>query len=346
MRINVKICRYLPTKALGIQDDAPLALQSYQKLTCHRGYVVQTINMLNRRSVMSGLATLPLTAQIARAEPSPQRRRLALKSGLSLPVIGMGTWLTFNIPLDDPELAARKTVLEAFFRAGGGMIDSSPMYGKSEKVIGHLIKGLGAQEKLFSTTKIWTPLASNGPNQLAQSHELWHEPTLDLVKVHNLLRWQEHLKTLRSAKDAGTVRYIGLTTSHGRRHETLESLMRSEVVDAVQLTYNILDREAEKRLLPLAEEKGLAVIINRPFRTGQLFERVQGKDLPDWAVSELGCQSWAEYLLKFIISHPAVHCVIPATRRADHMIENMRAGTGTLPSADMREKMARYFESL
>jgi len=302
--------------------------------------------MLKRRSVISGLASLPLGARIAHAAPSAQRKKLALKSGISLPVIGMGTWLTFNISIDGPELVSRKSVLEAFFKAGGGMIDSSPMYGQSEKVIGHLVKELGAQKHLFSTTKIWTPLASNGPTQLAQSHTLWHEPTLDLVKVHNLLRWKEHLKTLRAAKDNGSVRYIGLTTSHGRRHETLENLMKSEIVDAIQLTYNILDREAEKRLLPLAKEKGLAVIINRPFRTGQLFERVQGKNLPDWAVSELGCRSWAEYLLKFIIAHPAVHCVIPATRRADHMIENMRSGTGTLPSAGMRERMARYFESL
>lgn len=302
--------------------------------------------MLERRSVISGLVSLPLGVQSARAGPSPQRRKLALKSGLSLPVIGMGTWLTFNISTESSELTARKAVLEAFFDAGGGMIDSSPMYGQSEKVVGHLMKELGASERLFSTTKIWTPLASHGPVQLAQSHALWHEPILDLVKVHNLLRWKQHLKTLRAAKDAGTVRYIGLTTSHGRRHETLESLMRSQVVDAVQLTYNILDREAERRLLPLAQEKGLAVIINRPFRTGQLFERLRGKSLPDWAVLELGCASWAEFLLKFIISHPAVHCVIPATRRVDHMTENLRAGTGTLPNADMRQRMISHFDSL
>lgn len=302
--------------------------------------------MIKRRIVVSGIAALPLAVQAAHAAPSSQRTRLALKSVISLPVMGMGTWLTFNISTDGPELAARKSVLEAFFKAGGGMIDSSPMYGQSEKVVGHLVKELGTQEKLFSTTKIWTPLASHGPTQLADSHALWHEPKLDLVKVHNLLRWKEHLKTLRAAKEAGTVRYIGLTTSHGRRHETLETIMRSETLDAVQLTYNILDREAETRLLPLAQDKGLAVIINRPFRTGQLFDRVKGKNLPDWAVSELGCQSWAEYLLKFIISHPAVHCVIPATRRADHMIENMRAGTGALPNAGMRQRMARYFESL
>ncbi|MDB2437145.1 aldo/keto reductase [Hellea sp.] len=302
--------------------------------------------MIKRRTVISGLAALPFTAGLARATPTANTKKLVSKSGLSLPPIGMGTWLTFNISLGSPELSQRKAVLEAFFDAGGGMIDSSPMYGNSEKIVGHLMKELPEDANLFSATKIWTPIASNGDNQLSQSQRLWNENILDLEQVHNLLRWEPHLKMLREAKAKGTIRYIGLTTSHGRRHDAFEKLMRSEDIDTVQFTYNILDREAEKRLLPTAQDKGLAVIINKPFRTGGLFNRVKGQNLPDWAVSELDCQSWAEYLLKFIISHPAVHCVIPATRRADHMRENMRAGTGKLPDAAMRETMIRHFESL
>jgi diketogulonate reductase-like aldo/keto reductase len=265
----------------------------------------------------------------------------------------MGTWQTFDIDIDSAERGSRKAVLETFFAAGGGMIDSSPMYGRAEAVIGQLMEELRSQAteeqdapNLFSTTKIWTPLTSYGPEQLMQSHKLWKEEVLDLVKVHNLLRWESHLERLRQAKSEGTVRYIGVTTSHGRRHDALERLMKTEAMDAVQFTYNIFDRQAEERLLPIAKEQGLTVIINRPFKAGQLFNRVAGKNLPEWAVSELDCQSWAEYFLKFIISHPAIDCAIPATTRPEHMAENMRAATGPKPSASMRDRMAKHFGSI
>ena len=309
--------------------------------------------MLNRREILSGLAAIPLLTRPTLAASVPYPLKLKTKSGQTLPPIGMGTWQTFDIDIDSAERGSRKAVLETFFAAGGGMIDSSPMYGRAEAVIGQLMEELRSQAteeqdapNLFSTTKIWTPLTSYGPEQLMQSHKLWKEEVLDLVKVHNLLRWESHLERLRQAKSEGTVRYIGVTTSHGRRHDALERLMKTEAMDAVQFTYNIFDRQAEERLLPIAKEQGLTVIINRPFKAGQLFNRVEGKNLPEWAVSELDCQSWAEYFLKFIISHPAIDCAIPATTRPEHMAENMRAATGPKPSASMRDRMAKHFGSI
>lgn len=299
---------------------------------------------VSRRTFTAGLAALAMTPAIS--AKAATTGTLLGKTGQALPPIGMGTWLTFNVGLDSPEIAQRKKVLDAFFAAGGGMIDSSPMYGKSEAVIGQLTQNMADKSGLFSATKIWTPLVGSGPLQLQQSHELWKEPKLDLAHVHNLLRWEAHLKTLREAKARGDVRYIGLTTSHGRRHDKLEELMRSEEIDAVQFTYNILDREAETRLLPTARDKGLTVIINRPFRGGKLFEKANGKPVPEWAVQELDCQSWAEFFLKFIISHPAVHCAIPATRRVTHMKENMRTRKGPMPDAKMRQRMIANFEAL
>ncbi len=269
---------------------------------------------------------------------------MTLKSGQPLPPVGMGTWLTFDVALAGPQMVSRAKVLENFFAAGGGMIDSSPMYGRSEAVIGKLTTE-AQQPGMFSATKIWTPLAGNGLRQLSASHDLWGEEALDLVCVHNLLQWEGHLKTLRAAKEAGRVRYIGLTTSHGRRHEKLEQLIVREDMDAVQLTYNILNREAEKRLLPAAMDKGLSVIVNRPFMGGALFDRVKGRDLPGWA-ADIDCQSWAEVFLKFLISHPAVSCAIPATRNPDHMQENIRAGTGPMPDKALRARMVRDFEVL
>lgn len=257
----------------------------------------------------------------------------------------MGTWLTFDIAPGGALMPARRKVLDEFFKAGGGMIDSSPMYGRAEAVIGELMSARTSPASLFSATKIWTPMAGNGPKQLTQSHTLWKAPTLDLVYVHNLLRWKPHLKTLRTAKEAGTVRYIGLTTSHGRRHDEMEDLIKSEPIDAVQFTYNVLHRAAENRLLPAARDKGLAVIINRPLDGGNLFNHVQGRPLPDWA-SEINAQSWAEIFLKFIISHPDVTCAIPATSKPEHMRENMRAMGGPMPDAALRKRIIAYMESL
>ncbi|NNE57223.1 MAG: aldo/keto reductase [Hellea sp.] len=302
--------------------------------------------MFDRRTVLGGIAGTAILPGIMAEALEPLPSPFSLKSGKPVPPIGMGTWITFSVDPGGPEMPQRRKVLEAFYKAGGGMIDSSPMYGRSEDVIGKLRSEKLEQSQLFSATKIWTPAAHHGETQLSDSHRLWQEPVLDLVHVHNLLEWETHLKMLRTARDAGKVRYIGLTTSHGRRHDKMEELIKTEPIDAVQFSYNIQNRAAENRLLPASAAKGLAVIINRPFMTSRLFDLVAGYDVPAWAAEELGTQSWAEYFLKFVISHPAVTCAIPATRNPAHMAENMRAGTGQLPDRRQRLKMIASFEAL
>jgi len=262
-----------------------------------------------------------------------------------VPVIGMGSWLTFDVH-DDPALRQQRLqVLEAFFDGGGGVIDSSPMYGSSEEVIGYCLARLNNPEALFSATKVWTLFQSRGISQMEDSRQLWGVDRFDLMQIHNLLDWEAHLETLTEWRSQGRVRHIGITTSHGRRHGDMEEIMAAQPIDFVQFTYNILDREAEARLLPLAGERGLAVIVNRPFRQGALFEYFKRHPLPVWA-AEFDCANWAQYFLKFIVSHPAVTCAIPATRRVDHMRENMGAALGRLPDPATRARMIRYVENL
>jgi diketogulonate reductase-like aldo/keto reductase len=266
-------------------------------------------------------------------------------SGEALPVIGMGSWITFNVG-DDPGLRAQRVqVLQAFFDRGGAVIDSSPMYGTSEEVIGHCLARIDNSRPLFAATKVWTPLQMFGPGQMEDSRAYWGVERFDLMQVHNLLSWEGHLETLREDKAAGRIRHIGITTSHGRRHAELEHVMLQEPLDAVQLTYNILDRAAEQRLLPLAAERGLAVIANRPFRRKQLFRLFARQPLPAWA-AEIDCTCWAQVFLKFVVSHRAVTCAIPATSRVDHMQENMGALYGRLPDAALRARMIRDVEDL
>jgi diketogulonate reductase-like aldo/keto reductase len=219
------------------------------------------------------------------------------------------------------------------------------MYGSSEDVIGTCLERLAAWPPPFAATKVWSPFKWYGASQMENSRELWGVDRFDLIQVHNLLGWEGHLETLKDMKAQGRVRYIGVATSHGRRHGELEDVMARQPLDFVQFTYNILDREAEKRLLPLAAERGLAVIVNRPFRRGALFDKFGDRTLPAWAAS-FDCANWAQFFLKFIVSHPAVTCAIPATSRVDHMAENMGAGTGRLPDAEMRRRMVRNVEAL
>jgi len=293
-----------------------------------------------------GSAAIGLSVQPLAAMPStiPRHRRQIPSSGESVPAIGMGSWITFDVGTDSAARATRVEVLRTFFERGGTLIDSSPMYGSSETVIGHCLTELGS-ENAFAATKVWIYGQAQGIKQMHESQRLWRLPRFDLMQVHNLLDWEKHLETLQAWKAEGQIRYIGVTTSHGRRHQELEQLMRTQPLDFVQFTYNIRDREAEQRLLPLAAERGLAVIINRPFQRGALFRSVRGEPLPAWA-SEFDCANWAQFLLKFIISHPAVTCAIPATSRVDHMRENMGALTGRLPDIALRRRMIEYFESL
>lgn len=281
---------------------------------------------------------------LADAELAPITR-LIPSSKEPLPVIGMGTWITFNIGENPHDRMQRTQVLRAFFDRGGALIDSSPMYGSAEEVLGYCLPRVENREKLFAATKVWILGKTLGVRQMEQSQKLWGVPRFDLMQVHNLLDWESHLETLQQWKAEGKIRYIGVTTSHGRRHEELEKIMRSQPIDFVQFTYNLVDREVEQRLLPLAAEKGLAVIINRPLDGGDLFNRVRGKALPEWA-REFDCTGWSQFFLKFIVSHPAVTCAIPATSSIGHMLENMGALYGRLPDADMRRRMLEYFEKI
>lgn len=299
----------------------------------------------SRRSLFTALAALGLLAPTVGLRAQATLTKAIPASGEALPVIGMGSWITFNVGEDEALRKARLAVLQAFFDQGGGLVDSSPMYGSSEAVIGHCLARIANKERLFAATKVWTPTRWLGVNQMRQSEELWGTRPFHLLQIHNMLDWETHLETLLEWKAAGRVRYIGITTSHGRRHEALEQVMAKEPFDFVQFTYNALDREAEARLLPLAAERGLAVIVNRPFRRGALFDRVAGRPLPAWAV-EIDCANWAQVFLKFAVSHPAVTCAIPATSRVDHMLENMGAARGRLPDADLRQRMAAHFDTL
>ncbi len=302
-----------------------------------------------RRAFLASLTALGAAAPFAfspkSAAAAPPLTRLIPGTGERLPVIGMGSWITFDVGDDASARAVRVRVLKAFFEAGGGMIDSSPMYGTSEEVIGHSLARTGDRAKLFAATKVWTPMQWYGVKQMRNSEHLWGQGPFDLIQVHNLWSWQAHLETLLRWKAEGRVRFIGVTTSHGRRHDELAEIMASAPIDFVQFTYNVLDREAEQRLLPLAAERRLAVIINRPFRRGALFDRFQRHPLPPWA-AEIDCANWAQFFLKFIVSHPAVTCAIPATSRVDHMRENMGAARGRLPDAKTRRRMIRYLENL
>ena len=310
--------------------------------------MTETTWAISRRAVLGGLTALPFAGRLGSVQASAQASapitRAIPATGERLPVIGMGTWITFNVGSSGRLRDARSAVLRTFFEAGGGMIDSSPMYGSSEAVIGHGLKRTGRPASLFSATKVWTWGRADGVEQMEESRRLWGLERFDLLQVHNLLSWESHLETLRAMKAEGRLRYIGITTSHGRRHGDFEAIMRREDIDFVQFTYNLVDREAERHLLPLAAERGLAVIVNRPFRRGALFDRFAHLPLPGWA-AEIDCANWAQVFLKFAVSHPAVTCAIPATSRVDHMTENMGALHGRLPDAALRRRMVADIEA-
>ena len=258
-------------------------------------------------------------------------------------MVGLGSWITFNVGNDPPARANCAEVMRNFFAAGGRMIDSSPMYGSSQGVIGEGLQKLGSPRQLFSAEKVWT--SSNGAAQIEASRQFWRVPRFDLLQVHNLVAWQEQLALLQSMKAAGRVRYVGITTSEGRRHREIEQIMRGHRIDFVQLTYNPLDREAEQRLLPLARERGIAVLANRPFQEGALLRQLQRQPLPAWA-AEIDCVGWPQLVLKFIVSHPAVTCAIPATSQVAHVRQNMAAATGRMPDESMRQRIALHIEKL
>ncbi len=302
--------------------------------------------MIDRRALLASLAAAGAASALPRfasAQSAPFVTRPIMSSGEKLPLVGLGSWRTFNVG-DDPE--ARDScaeVMRAFFAGGGRMINSSPMYGSSQHTIGYGLKKIDAYAKVFSADKVWT--YSGGVAQVEASRKKWGIAHFDLMQVHNLLSWQEHLPMLLDMKTKGQIRYVGITTSEGRRHDEFEQVMRRYPLDFIQVTYNALERETEKRILPLARERGMAVIINRPFAEGPLVRRAKRHPLPAW-VKEIDCTNWAQVLLKFIVSHPAVTCAIPATTRADHVRENIGASYGRLPDAVLRKRIAAHVETL
>lgn len=260
-------------------------------------------------------------------------------TGERLPAVGLGTWLTFDVGgAASPARHARGDVLRAFFSAGGKLVDSSPMYGSSEAVIGAELPR-APRAPVFAATKVWTVGGLAGRRQVESSRKLWKLPRFDLLQVHNLLDWETHWPMLQAMKAAGHVRYIGMTTSHGRRHDDLEKILKTGKLDFVQFTYNLADPRVEQVLLPLAADRGTAVIVNRPFDGGDLFGARTSKPLPGWS-KDLGIATWAEAFLKWIVAHPAVTVAIPATSKVEHLRENMRALAGPLPDAAMRKRIA------
>ena len=267
------------------------------------------------------------------------------RTGELLPAIGLGTWQTFDVGREDAARAPLRAVLREFVRTGGSVIDSSPMYGSSETVTGDLAQELGLRKQIFLATKVWTSGRDAGIQQMQESYRRLRTQRMDLLQVHNLVDVGTHLTTLRRWKEEGTVRYIGVTHYTAAAYDALARVITAEDLDFVQLNYSLGEREAENRLLPLAADRRLAVLVNRPFVEGNLFRRVSGRALPPWS-EEVGCATWAQFFLKFIISHPAVTCAIPATRRVEHLTDNMSAARGSLPDARTRERMARFFLQL
>ena len=280
--------------------------------------------------------TLPSTPLLTRPIPS---------TGEALPVMGLGTWQTFDVGDVGAERAAQRTVLADFLRGGGRVIDSSPMYGRSEEVVGDLLADLGPSPSAsppFLATKVWTRGKARGEEEMSRSAKRMRTARLDLLQVHNLLDWRVHLDTLRAWKHDGRVRYLGVTHYQLGAFDELEQIVSREKIDFVQLPYSMGVREAEKRLLPAAAHHGVAVLVMRPFEEGALFARVRGKDVPPWITAALACASWAEVFLKFILGHPAVTCPIPATANPAHLAQNLRAGYGPLPDEPMRRRLIEH----
>jgi len=298
---------------------------------------------MRRRDFLGALAGLAVSGGAGAAAPMLARRIPA--GGEALPVIGLGTWQTFDVGGDAGARVPLKEVLGVLFESGGRVVDSSPMYGTSESVVGDLCTELGICEPLFLATKVWTQGRDEGLRQMERSIERMRAAPLDLMQIHNLVDVETHTRTLQAWKAEGRVRYLGITHYTASAHAAVERWMRTRQYDFVQINYSLEEPHAADRLLPLARDLGIAVMINRPFATGGMFRRVRGKALPAWA-GELGISSWAQYFLKWIVAHPAVTCVIPATGKPAHMRDNAGAGLGPMPDEAGRRRMAKYYDAL
>lgn len=296
---------------------------------------------MNRRTCLGLLGSVTFSSFHGRAHDLKTDMILKRKipsSGELLPVVGLGTWQTFDVGVTVSERDPLKQVLATLTEGGGSVVDSSPMYGRSEQVVGDLTAEGKLNKKVFMATKVWTTGERAGIEQMETSLRLLRRETMDLMQIHNLVDWKTHLRTLRRWKEEEKIRYIGITHYAGSAHAQMVKIIEDEPIDFIQVNYNLADRHAEQRLLPTAEEHGVAVLVNRPFQEGELFSRVKGQPVPAWA-AEFGCESWGQYFLKFILSHPAVTCVIPGTSKPHHMRDNLGAGRGRLPSTEERKKM-------
>ena len=276
---------------------------------------------------------------------SKMNTRLIPSTNEAIPMVGLGTWQTFDVGESSEQRDPLKEVLNILVESGGSVIDSSPMYGRSEKVVGELTTELDIKSQIFEATKVWTSGLREGKVQIDRSFSLMQANPLDLLQVHNLLDWKTHLSTLKDLKDEGKIRYIGITHYHKGGYSEMEKIMKSEPIDFIQINYNLAVRDASERLLPLANEKGIGVIINRPYEGGSLFRKVRGNELPEWA-TEFDAKSWGQFFLKFILANQAVSCVIPGTSKPRHMRDNVAAGFGRLPENQHISKMINLIKSL
>ena len=302
--------------------------------------------MTSRRAFL-GVSAMALGGMLMRTESSAGgtlERRIP-KSGEPVPAVGLGTWQAFDVGGDAGGTAEAKDALKLFVELGGRVIDSSPMYGSSESVTGQLAAELGVQSKLFVATKVWTSGKQAGIRQMEESMKRLRVQRLDLMQVHNLVDVQTQLATLRDWKAAGRIRYLGVTHYHAGAHAELERIIARGDLDTVQVNYSLAEPEADRRLLRVAADSGTAVIVNRPFAEGAMFGRVKGLRLPEWA-KDAGCTSWAQFFLKWILAQPAVTCVIPGTRNAKHVADNLGAASGPLPDEAMRRRMSEHYNSL
>ena len=280
------------------------------------------------------------------AGEAPMITRPIPSSGEAMPVVGLGTWQVFDVGTEDRARQPLRTVLREFADAGARMIDTSPMYGRAEGVTGDLVAELGLRPRVFLATKVWTSGRDAGVARMRRSAELLKSPVLDLIQIHNLLDWRTHLATLRQMKEAKQVRYIGITHYTTGSLPELARILESEPgIDFVQFGYSLATRDAEQRLLPVAAERRVATIINQPFETGGMFQRVRGRPVPEWA-AEFDCTSWAQLFLKYIIAEPAVTCAIPATGSPEHLADDLKAGFGRLPDPQQRQKIRQFWDAL
>jgi diketogulonate reductase-like aldo/keto reductase len=302
---------------------------------------------MNRREALGTLAGLAVSLDLGTAFGQDKKimMRKIPSTSEEVPAIGLGTWQVFDAGNDAAARAPLREVLAAFAKAGGKMVDSSPMYGSAESVAGDLIAELGLRDKLFIATKVWTRGREDGIQQMETSFRRLKVKQMDLMQIHNLLDVDVHTKTLLDWKSQNRIRYLGITHYTASAHAEVERQLKKQKYDFLQINYSLAERESEKRLLPYCFDNKIAVIANRPFAEGAMFRRVRGKPLPPWA-AEIGVASWAQFFLKWIVGHPAVTCVIPGTGKPEHIADNVAAGFGALPDTAMRKRMAEYYDAL